>query len=404
MTDLKDGFTSLRRDLDRLDAPEMWGSIEHRIPEGSTVPSEPPAPRVLVIAIALLVAVGGTALAYAAFGRGDTSAAPSPSVEAHVGPPPIGDVPPVTVHEGVTLDLGGEGGVDAAIQAYGSLWVGTITDEGHTEVIRVDPVTGQVEQTFPLVASWGEWGGEGIVSGEDHVWIGGFKNGVATIWRIDPTTNDVRMLELPGRAVSSLAFDEEGRLWAGSFHGSDEGPEIAEIDPSSGDVLSTWPYQAEWAKGVFPLQGTVWTHEMGVSQSTVHGGWLEQIVPGDAPPVEIGGTFTAPVSDGTALWTSFHGDEKSVNLASGIARVDPVTGDVVDEWKVDGIGYDIALGEDGGVWFFGAKGLERLNPSTGETDVHQELPGTPIFITPSPGGLWVGTYEGQMIRFDVVPS
>jgi hypothetical protein len=55
------------------------------------------------------------------------------------------------------------------------------------------------------------------------------------------------------------------------------------------------------------------------------------------------------------------------------------------------------------VWFLGGAGLERLNPSTGDTDVDQPLPGTPIFIAPSPGGLWIGTTDGKLIRYDVVP-
>ena len=62
-----------------------------------------------------------------------------------------------------------------------------------------------------------------------------------------------------------------------------------------------------------------------------------------------------------------------MNLSHGIARVDPTTGIVLDQWKTDQIGYDLAVGADGGIWFLGGKGLERLNPSTGVIDVRQHL-------------------------------
>ncbi len=35
-----------------------------------------------------------------------------------------------------------------------------------------------------------------------------------------------------------------------------------------------------------------------------------------------------------------------MNLSHGIARIDPVTGTVLDEWKTDQIGYDMAAGAE----------------------------------------------------------
>jgi hypothetical protein len=404
MTDLKERFAVLRDRLDRLDPPHLWDEIERRSPSRSThTPSA--SSRWLVAAFALAIGVGGIALTLQAFGRSDRSPAGTTPVPGTSGLPPIGAIPDVTVREGVTLDLASEGGVVSAGEAFGSLWVGMITDQGQPQVARVDPSTGEIQHTFAVdIQAW-EWGGDGIVIGAGSVWVpGGPDGGGARIARIDPATDQVEVIDVPGRAVSSLSFDGNGRLWASiSLEGSGE-DEIAELDPATGDVLSKWPFHAEWSHGVYPAQGTAWIHEMGVKNSTVEGGWLTQIVPGDTPSVTIGGTFAEPVSDGTALWTPFHGDERAVDLANGIARIDPRTGQIVDEWKTASLGYDLAIGDDGGVWFLSGAGLERLNPSTGETDVDQPLPGTPIFIAPSVGGLWIGTYDGKLIRYDVMLS
>jgi streptogramin lyase len=62
---------------------------------------------------------------------------------------------------------------------------------------------------------------------------------------------------------------------------------------------------------------------------------------------------------------------------------------------------------DGGVWFLTANGgdqIERLNPSTGEVDAKESVTGSPIFISPSGDHVWIGTYQGQLIRFDIAPS
>ena len=142
---------------------------------------------------------------------------------------------------------------------------------------------------------------------------------------------------------------------------------------------------------------------MSTSNSTVHGGWLSQVVPGTAPPVETGGTFAGPVCSTDAVWTAIYGDENSVNLANGIAQIDPATGLVVSSWSTPPIGYDIALDGDGGVWFItaGSGDVERLDPSTGAIDATETMTDTPIFISVTVDEIWVGTYEGRLFRFDI---
>ena len=74
---------------------------------------------------------------------------------------------------------------------------------------------------------------------------------------------------------------------------------------------------------------------------------------------------------------------------------------MLGDWQTDAIGYDHAVGEDGGIWFLSGDRLERLNTSTGETDVSIAASWQPIFIVPTDGAIWVGTYAGELIRFAV---
>jgi hypothetical protein len=334
-----------------------------------------------------------TTLAQVALAPGGSQAAPS-------------TVPHVTVSKTATFDLAQLGGLAAAEEAYGSLWLGVSTESGDTQIVRADPTTGKTEHVFP-VEGWSpsEWGGKGIAIGGGKVWIPERRNGHSTIVRIDPATDEAVTLEVSADTIADLAYGSDGMLWANV--GTGDGKAIAEIDPASGEILQMWPFTADWANEICEARGSVWVHEMATSNSTVHGGWLSRIVPGAAPHVETGGTFAGPTCSEDAVWTAVHGDAKAVNLAGGIAKVDPSTGSVMGSWSTPPIGYDIALDGLGGVWFLTVRSdgqVERLNPSTGSVDAAESVSGTPIFISSSPGTVWVGTYEGQLIRLDVAST
>ena len=114
-------------------------------------------------------------------------------------------------------------------------------------------------------------------------------------------------------------------------------------------------------------------------------------------PVGLPACSVAPVTDGHWIWTPASGDNEAMNLAAGIAQVD-ASGQVQNTWDVGNVGYDVAVGDDGGVWFLGPEGLEWLNPSTGEVQAWKaaEDGETPIFVVAGSDGVWVGTYEGPV--------
>ncbi len=390
------------REMKKIERLSPHEDLLARAERGPSLPPTPRRPRarigalVFALTVTVLLIVG---LVWVRGGRTGSEVAGTPTPRATLSP-----VPDVTISKAAALDFSGLGGLVASEEAYGSLWVGVITDHGQTEVVRADPSTGATERTF-RVRGWSanEWGGNGIVIGDGAVWIAGRIDGNATIERIEPSTNDTQILHPSVATISFLTFDSEGRLWANIGQSRDGGLAIAELDPQTGQVLQRWPYSAEWAHEICATHDTVWVHEASIKSSAVEGGRLVQVVPGSASAVQTGGTFASPVCTAQAVWAPMFGDMTAMNLAKGIARIDPAGGEVVDSWATDPVGYDIALGSDGGVWFLtaGRARLERLNPSTGRTDVTQPIEGTPIFVVPSDGHIWVGTYEGQLLRYDV---
>ncbi len=245
-------------------------------------------------------------------------------------------------------------------------------------------------------------GGGGLVAGDGAIWVADADQSLeqGIVKRIDPSNNTVETIRLEGRAVEDVALDS-GAVWALVPQNTRGDANVIGIDPSTGAVLSSTPFHADWYGGIFPSAGSVWTVERDVKGSDVLGGRLVQILPGSAPLVTLGGSFAEPMSDGTSIWTPYFGDAQAMNVPGGIARIDPTTGKALGEWKTDTVGYDLAVGEDSGIWFLSGDRLKRLNPSTGKTDVDVSVSGTPLFIAPTHGAIWVGTYEGDLIRFDV---
>lgn len=391
MSDTKGLF----RPLDTIEPPDQWEQISREV--GGPEPSSSRRPlRFAALVSALVVTAGLIALLVATFSPSSTQPNPatrSPSISSPV-------VEQVALGRPSRLEVAPEGGLGSMVEAFGSVWViGGFQqpDSGEETLRRLDPNDGSIQARFNLpVDGGGEWGGDGLTVGAGYVWASAWDS--AMIFRIDPRDNSVTRFSLGGRVVSDLAFDQQtGDLWA-AVAGKGDGFLLVQVNPSDGSVLSSTTYTTDWSGGLLPLQGSVWTLNRHVNNSTVSGGYLHQLLPGTAPDVETGGSFALPVTDGRWIWTPASGDDRAMNLAAGIAQVDPSDGSVVRHWNVGNVGYDVAVGPDGGVWFLGPKGLERLNPTSGKVQAWKaaEDGDTPTFILPSMGGVWVGTYEGAL--------
>jgi hypothetical protein len=388
MTETKHPF----RVLDDIGAPDLWERIESRAPrEDDPEPARPMWKRAVPVAIAAMITAAIVLVLSSAFRPDNTAIPVVPSV------PTIGPVQDVSLGTPRVLPIARAGDfISSAREAFGSLW--TIESlSGVEQLQRRNVGTGEIEKTFsPPVYGGGEWGGDGIEIGAGYVWVRAWDT--ATVYSIDPETEGVQRFPLNGKVVSDLAIDAQGQVWASvSMKGGEV--EVVRLDPATGQVTQVKSFEPDWWGGLYVIDGAVWTLERRVEGATVKGGTLTQIIPGTAPSVDVGGSFALPVTDGASLWTPFFGDRTAMNLSSGIARVDPATGEVLDEWETGSVGYDLTVGADGGVWFLAGQHLQRLNPATGRVDVKATVEGTPIFLTPADDGMWVETYEGDLVFF-----
>ena len=313
--------------------------------------------------------------------------------------PSHGSIPAVSVSPSGRIQVPGFT-IWAVQEAFGSLWVGG--SNGHSEqILRLDPTTGAVQHLFPakqLEAH--EWGGNAFAVGGGMVWAATGSQGVE---RIDPTTNTMSIVPVSTGGVIDVAFDG-GSLWVNTYVAKGSYA-VSSLDPSTDAITGTWPFTAGWSQGVYPAAGTVWVHEHLIRGGGVSGGSVNQVVPGAASALTIGGSFAEPVTDGQSIYTPFSGDPKAMNLSHGIAQVDPSTGAVLDRWKSDPLGYDMTLGPDGSIWYLSGSSasavLERLDPSTGLTDVRQHIGGNPVAVTMSGSTVWVVQYGGWLDRFAI---
>jgi streptogramin lyase len=387
-----DDTKTFLRTLDTIETPDQWDQIAPGVRGDADQGRQRLARLVVATASTILVTVGLIALLTHAF---DASTPPATSQ-----PPTVAPVEPVKLGAPVKIEPDTSQGITSMAASDGSLWViGQFQEPGVEQLRRLDPSTGATQARFDLpVNGGGEWGGDGIVIGSGYVWATAWDS--ATVFRIDPADDSVTTFPLEGRVVSELAFDQiTGDLWATIAGQADEGWRLVGLDPTDGREISSTSFSTDWSGGLLPAQGTVWQLGRHVKDSTVMGGFLHQLLPGIAPDVATGGSFSLPVTDGRWIWTAASGDAEAMNLASAIAQINPTDGAIVQTWDVGNIGYDIAVGADGGIWFLGGRGLERLNPSTGDVrswDPTGDDKEEPVFVLPTRDGVWVGSYAGPL--------
>lgn len=132
--------------------------------------------------------------------------------------------------------LGGKLAADIAIDAD-AVWVMFGGDDDTMQVARVDPATDRVVATIPLQQAYGHYlfsVDDSIVAFTNETGDGAIGDSVACI--IDPGTDAL---------VRSVPLGEY--LWPGAGNGSlwaSTGTILERVDPSSGDILGTWPLES----------------------------------------------------------------------------------------------------------------------------------------------------------------
>jgi dipeptidyl aminopeptidase/acylaminoacyl peptidase len=316
----------------------------------------------------------------------------------------------------IPVEFGG-----SMVFAYDSLWATVSANDGsgRGSLLRIDPATNEVVARIPDAAFSG-WvaGGGGLAAGEGSIWATGggeLPDGrwVALLQRIDPDSN---------RVVASVVLDEGewsqgqdvtvggGGVWVVLRADEEEARDVVvRIDPATNEVVARIPLDLQWAHWIAATEDRVIVLEHRTFGDGARAGVFTTI---DARTNEIVASVEPDLLGGA--WGLVPLADDILTSAGGwdLARVDPISGDVVSLPIVLGVSAEgLAVGE-GGVWFVGYNPnssnerpltINRLNPDSGVVDVSAEIHRRGSAIAAGGGAVWIMTPDG-ILRIDLEPA
>jgi hypothetical protein len=369
----------------------------------------------LTAAVALALAAGGLVFVMSAF-RGDSPpatgmSAPHDTTSAPVvqGTLAIPETRPAhivgSIPVGTTFDA-----VSAVAYGFGSVWVAGF--EGNEGVIvRVDPSTHDVVATIPTDATppW-ETGGGGLRPGLGSMWVtgSGRVSGEvqAIVQRIDPATNEVvETIPLGGDFGADLAI-QESSIWVSLF--GDDHSEVVRVDSITREIAARFPLENEWVRQIVATDAGVVVLERVWGDGLVADNVLTVIDPATNDIVTTVKTYERYGMDRYSLGTLLGWDSEMWGVSGHLlVRVDPGTGEVVEEISVEGgtTCCDVAA-TDEGIWLGSDRApdgmdgriLSLFDPSTRRIERAYRLPGKVggIAMAVGPNSVWYLAYDGNL--------
>ena len=281
-------------------------------------------------------------------------------------------IDPATNRVVADVALGGGARPGELAGGAGGLWV---TNAAQQTVVRIDPRTHAVAQTYDLGASPAD-----IALDAHAAWVvTGLDN---SLERIDVETGDVRSTPLPSVPAGSYAVATGGgKVWVA-------GETLLRVDPRSGRVTGTARGDCCAPKDVTFAKGEPWVGETNEFVAKVGAASMRQIVAQNVNALDL------RVADGYgALWVV--GTPTSLPQASIVLRIDDTTGLPLSQTPVGRHGgylftATIAVGA-GGVWVAesGDDAVFRLDPMTGRVVAVIPTQRPPWAITTAFGHVWV---------------
>ncbi|MBI4261505.1 MAG: hypothetical protein HY658_13175 [Actinobacteria bacterium] len=302
----------------------------------------------------------------------------------------------------LTVDVGGAP-IDLAADAQAmwvSAWTAEDPDDLSGEIVRVDPVTGEIEARIALE----EVGA--VAAGEGAVWTTNLR--ARTVTRIDPATDEiVSVIPLPPLRYEVAEGDRDfvpndvavgfGRVWVSTARGS-----VVSIDPATEEVLTQWGEPGLILGGIEAGAGGVWTwNSFTVPEAAVleidprTGQITERIVaPGvvhaaAAGPEGLWVVLDAPVDCGSL------GLEPERCPVPAIVRIDARTQGVAGPAPGGGSPGPIAVAAD--AVFVGSRpgAVYRIDPDSMENEgIVATVEGVITGIAAISGAVWVAVEEG----------
>ncbi len=274
----------------------------------------------------------------------------------------LGSAPMLAVPEAVAADADG-------------VWTAN-TQAGSTS--RIDPVTLEVTDSVPTGSS-----PVAIAVGEGAVWVVSLDD--SRLWRIDPDRREVTGSVEVGEGPISVAAGE-GAVWVASGRE----PVLTRVDPATLEVTDEVELRL-WPQGIAVGDGAVWVSFPGIvaDDAAVWRIDAESLDVTARTPV-VGHPRSLAAAPG-AVWVAT--DDSNV-----LTRLDPRTGDVIDELRGRTNPFVVTASPDGlDVWVLYGQFeiLAKLDPVTGaELGFVQPARGPVDLAAPGDGSVWIANVVG----------
>ncbi|MFL5797822.1 MAG: protein kinase domain-containing protein [Actinomycetota bacterium] len=258
------------------------------------------------------------------------------------------------------------GALRPLLAGEGSIWVAAPASD--TEVVKVDPVTGEEVDRLTLLSTTVLT--LSFAAGQSSVWIltdaGPFGPGSDTLFRIDPATDEIVARITVGSTGHGVAVGPEG-VWVVKADGS-----LIEIDSGTNRIARTIQVGTQ-ASGVALAGGAVW-----VSDNIAGVVYRVNPVTEKVRTIHLPGGVDGIAADSTGVWVL----DRSIGF---VVPIDPATGQVGQQIRVGAHPNSIAVGA-GFVWVAdpGEASIWRIDPSSHEPKRF------PVAQDPGPGWVSVG--------------
>jgi serine/threonine protein kinase len=350
---------------------------------GATIASgEPRRRRRWWPAIAAVVAIAASAIAFVALTGGEDSPGPTASTP-QAGPPPpnsVAEIDPVT---GATMRTISDvtsfepNTIADPVMAVGEggVWVSTWPLHTDPQFTAVDAATGAVRDRITVPPS--TFGGTGVAVGDRTVWfMGGERTG--TVSRLNPATLDpLPPIRVQSGEVTDIVLGDEV-LWVGSSEGrltsfdALTGQQLAEID------LGSTPDELGFGAG------SVWAMNQLDNQ-------VIQVDPDEAEIVrriDVGGSLADVAAGDGGVWVLD-------DLAGTVVQIDPETGAIANPIRVGPAPSAIAVGL-GSAWVTDLQdgSIYPVDPQTGAGEpIQVGVPLVAVAVDGSNESLWIGVLD-----------
>jgi hypothetical protein len=345
-------------------SPNAWPRLERRL-------RREPCRRAALAAAAVALVVG-----VAAVGAGPVArwAERQPATAGAPGRPTVAARIPLGCPLG-NLEVG-----------FGAVWVAC-----DAVLIRIDPAANRIAAVIPL-----EGGVADIAFSDDWVWAASGSSTHPVVYQIDPVRNrqvsSMPVLEDPSGIVIA-----EGVAWVisdGAEPGTQGPARVARLDAATVARLPSVQLPSPPVR-IHSGFGAIWVSTYHPDQGAVY-----RIDPRTLATIRVPRAQSVVAVGPDSLWVTFD------NPATGIHRIDPVSGRVLATIPVPTRGIRAVVLGQGALWVSTDAELYRLDPDDArEVGAPVPLEAPSVAIALGEGGIWVGERgrETFITRFNLPP-